>query len=208
MSGDAHPPATGPGGPADRPEAWPVTASTDLHRDDWVVALRADRVRAPDAPDAGSFRRLVLEHPGAAVVLAVDDGERVLCLQQYRHAAGRSFVELPAGLLDVPGEEPLAVARRELLEEGGMRAGRWEHLLTTYSSPGISSEVMHTFVARDLEPADRGDFVPEHEEAAMEVFWVPLAELRAAVLDGRVADAPVALAVLAHTAREAGPWTS
>ena len=140
---NASPPLT------DVEESWPVASSTDLHRDDWVVALRADRIRRPgtDGPD---FRRLVLEHPGAVVVLAIDDEERVCCLAQYRHPAGRRFVELPAGLCDEPGEEPLAVAQRELLEEAGLRAGRWTHLTSTYSSPGISSEVMHFFLARDL----------------------------------------------------------
>ena len=126
-------------------ERWPVASSTDLHRDDWVVALRADRVRRPgtNGPDV---RRLVLEHPGAVVVLAIDDQERVCCLAQYRHPAGRRFVELPAGLCDEPGEEPLTVAQRELKEEAGLRAGTWTHLTSTYSSPGLSSELMHYFL--------------------------------------------------------------
>ena len=181
-------------------EHWPVEDSEDLHRDGWVVALRADQVRAPGGGGA-SFRRLVLEHPGAVVVLALDDEERVCCLRQYRHPAGRRFVELPAGLLDQGDEEPVAVARRELVEEVGLRAGSWSHLTTTYSSPGISEERMHFFVARDLATADRGDFEPEHEEADMSVEWVPFADLHDAVLDGRVQDAPVALAVLFAAAR-------
>ena len=120
----------------------------------------------------------------------------MLCLLQYRHAAQRRLVELPAGLCDVDGEEPLAVARRELREEGGVEAGEWIELGSTYSSPGISTEVMHFYVARDLRPADRGEFVAEHEEAEMETLWVPYDDLRAAVLDGRVSDAPVVVAVL------------
>lgn len=97
----------------DIPTSWPVVDSSDLHRDGWVVALRADRIRSPDA-DEEPFRRLVLEHPGAAVVLAVDEDDRVLCLRQYRHPAQHRFVELPAGLLDDEDEDPLDVARREL----------------------------------------------------------------------------------------------
>lgn len=181
---------------ADAEESWPVLESTDLHRDDWVVALRADRIRRPDRPDGEPFRRLVLEHPGAVVVLALDEEERVCCLSQYRHAAQRRFVELPAGLCDEPGEEPLAVGRRELREEAGVDAGSWTTLGTTFSSPGISTERMHFFVARDLTTADRGDFDPEHEEADMDVFWVPFVDLYAAVVEGRVTDAPLALAVL------------
>ena len=180
----------------DAAESWPVEDSTDLFRDDWVIALRADQVRRPDDPEGDGFRRLVMEHPGASVVMALDDDERVLCLRQYRHAARRRFVELPAGLCDVDGEDPLAVARRELREEAGLEAGEWVALTSTYSSPGISSELMHFFLARDLAPADRGDFVPKHEEADMQVAWVPFEELHAAVLEGRLQDAPIVLAVL------------
>ncbi len=185
---------------ADVEESWPVTSSTDLHRDDWVVALRADRIRRPgsDGPD---FRRLVLEHPGAVIVLAIDDQERVCCLAQYRHPAGRRFVELPAGLCDAPGEEPLTVAQRELQEEAGLRAGSWTHLTSAYSSPGLSAELMHYFLARDLSPVDRGDFDLEHEEADMRLFWAPFADLYAAALAGRLRDAPLVLAVLLAQAR-------
>ena len=185
----------------DEPEAWPVASSTDLHRDDWVVALRSDRIQRPGHLEEEPFRRLVLEHPGAVIILAVDDRERVLCMRQYRHAAQRRFVELPAGLCDVDGEDPLEVARRELLEEAELEAGEWTHLATTYSSPGLSNELMHFYLARDLRPADRGDFVPEHEEADMETFWVPYDDLVTAVLEGRIGDAPVVVAVLLAQAR-------
>lgn len=188
----------------DRPESWPVAGSIDLHRDDWVVALRADEVRLPDETEetgGPTFRRIVVEHPGAAMVLAIDDDERVLCLRQYRHAAQHRFVELPAGLCDVPGEDPREVAVRELREEAELEAREWTHLLSVWASPGISQERHHFYLARGLSPADRGDFVLEHEEAHMERFWVPFAELLAAVLEGRVADGPVALAVLTYAAR-------
>ncbi len=180
----------------DRPEAWPVESSEDLYRDDWVLALRADRVRRPGDPDGESFRRLVLEHPGAVIVLAVDDDGQVCLLRQYRHPAGTQFVELPAGLLDVPGEDPVVTARRELREEVALEASEWTHLGTFHSSPGISEEVMHFYLAQGLREVDRGDFTPQHEEAEMEVFRAPFEELVQAVLDGRVADAPVALAAL------------
>jgi 8-oxo-dGDP phosphatase len=187
--------------PGDTPESWPVEESTDLFRDEWVMALRADRIRRPDDPGGEAFRRLVLEHPGAAVVVALDDEDRVFCLRQYRHAAGRRFVELPAGLCDADGEDPLEVARRELREEAGLEAGEWVELTSTYSSPGISSELMHFYLARNLATADRGDFVPEHEEADMETLWVDFEELHAAVLDGRLRDAPIVLAVLLVAAK-------
>ncbi|MCU1522543.1 MAG: nudF, partial [Arthrobacter sp.] len=121
----------------DSPESWPVISSSDLHRDGWVVALREDRIQRPGHADEEPFRRLVMEHPGAAVVLALDDQDRALVLWQYRHACKQVFVELVAGLIDKEGEDPLDVARRELAEEAGLAATEWTHLASTYSSPGI-----------------------------------------------------------------------
>jgi 8-oxo-dGTP pyrophosphatase MutT (NUDIX family) len=189
---------------ADRPEAWPVVASRDLHRGDWVVALRSDRIRHPDQPDGETFNRIILEHPGAVVVLAIDDEDRAICLSQYRHAARQRFVELPAGVIDAD-EEPLEVGRRELREETGLEAGEWTPLLSTYSSPGYSAEVIHYFLARELREVGRGDFVLTHEEADMQLFRVAYADLLGAVLSGAVRDAPVALAVLAAEARGLAP---
>lgn len=190
----------------DTPGSWPVVASTDLHRDAWVVALRRDELHAPGQPDP-RFSRIVVEHPGAAMVLAVDgdpdapEGERVCLLRQYRHPGGGTFVELPAGVCDVDGEDPLETARRELLEEVALEADHWEHLLSTYPTVGITSEIHHFYLARGLRPAERpADFVVEHEEAHMETLWAPLDEVVDAVLDGRVREGPVAIAVLAYQA--------
>ncbi len=186
---------------ADGDEIWPIESSTDLHRDDWVVALRSDAIRRPDQPGGETFDRLVLEHPGAVVILAIDEQSRVLCLRQYRHPARRRFVELPAGLLDEPGERPEDVAKRELREEAGLEAGHWTHLASAYSSPGISAELQHFYLARGLRHVDRGDFVPRHEEAEMETFWVPYADLLTAVEEGRLTDGPLVIAVLMAHAR-------
>ncbi len=188
---------------ADVPESWPVESSTDLHRDAWVLVLRSDQVVRPGDHDEGAFRRLVVEHPGAAVVLALDEADRVLCIRQYRHAAGHRLVELPAGICDEPGEDPLEVARRELREEVGLQAEDWTHLLSTFSSPGYSAERIHYYRARGLSAADRGDFVLAHEEADLEEVWVPFADLVDAVLDGRIADGPVVQVVLAEQVRRA-----
>lgn len=187
---------------ADVPEQWPVAGSEDLYRSGLPFALRADRLRHPDSPDEEPFTRVVLEHPGAVVVLAVDDDERVLCLRQYRHPAQKRMLELPAGLLDVAEEEPRAAAERELLEEAGLEAAEWTPLASAYSSPGITTELIHYFLARGLRDADKGDFEARHEEADMETVWVPYAELLTACLEGRVQDAPVLIAV--HTARQRG----
>ena len=183
-------------------ESWPVESSEDLYRSSLPFALRADRIRHPESPGEEPFTRVVLEHPGAVVVLAVDDRERVFCLRQYRHVVQMRMLELPAGLLDVEGEEPRAAAERELLEEAGLEASQWVLLGSAYNSPGIIAQQSHYFLARGLREADRGEFTLAHEEADMEALWVPFAELLAACLDGRVHDAPVLVAVL--TARQRG----
>ena len=185
---------------ADTPETWPVAQSRDLYRGDWLMALRADRVRRPGDATGATFDRWVFEHPGAVVVLAVDEHERVCCLRQYRHPARGRFVELPAGLRDSDGEEPLATAQRELREEAEVEAGEWRHLFDLYPSAGITDERQVCFLARDLRPASRGDFALEHEEADMERLWVPVDDLVEAVLDGRVGESPIAVCVLAYDA--------
>jgi len=186
---------------ADEPLIWPIVESTYLHKDDWVVAFRSDTIHRPQHPE-DTFRRLVVEDPGAVIVLAVDDQERVVLIHQYRHPVRMRLVELPAGKLDVVGEDPVAAGQRELREEVGLQAREWTHLMTTYASPGITSETHALFLARGLEEVDRG-FDPHHEEAEMGVSWVPVSELLEAVLDGRVADAPLATAVLAYEALKA-----
>jgi len=183
---------------SDSPERWPVESSRDLYRGEWIVALRADVVRRPGAADERAFERWVLEHPGAVVVLAVDDQERVCCLRQYRHAAQGRFVELPAGLRDTAGEDPVETARRELREEAELEADDWRQLLDLYPSAGITAERQVVYLARGLRHADRGDFALEHEEADMERIWVPVADLVDAVLAGRVSESPISAAVLAY----------
>ena len=176
--------------------SWPVVSSRDLHRDEWVVALREDVITRPGHPE--QFSRLSLEHPGAVIVLAVDDDERVMCLRQYRHTSGYEFVELPAGLRDAGDEPAVETAKRELREEVELEASDWRLLLSTFPSAGITDEVHEIFLARGLSHAPRGDFEMEHEEAEMERLWVPMADLLEAVLTGRVRQGPLAQAVLVY----------
>lgn len=185
----------------DTPESWPVESSTDLHRDGWVVAFRSDQVKAPHDPEGPSFRRLVVEHPGACVAMAIDDEDRVFCLRQYRHPAQMRFLEFPAGVIDHPGEDPQEVASRELREEAELEARSWTPLLSVWASPGVSAEKHHLFLAEGLSEVSRGDFELHHEEADMETLWVPFDELLEGVLAGTIQDAPVALSVLALHAR-------
>jgi ADP-ribose pyrophosphatase len=184
--------------PPDTSESWPVEGSQDLYRGEWIVALRKDTIRAPDGGEP--FDRWVFEHPGAVVVLAVDDDERVACVRQYRHPVLGTHLELPAGLRDADGEDPLETAKRELREEVELEATDWRRLFALWPSAGITSERHVFFLARGLSRRDRGDFALEHEEAAMEMLWVPVDDLVEAVLDGRVTEEPIAVAVLAYDA--------
>lgn len=193
------------GGPVrDTPERWPVHEVEHIWNGSAPFSVRRDTISAPGR-DGERFGRLVLEHPGAVIVLAVDEQDRALVLHQYRHPAGTRFVELPAGLLDVPDEDPLEAARRELQEEGLLLADHWTHLLSVHPSPGFSSERMEIYLATDLHEAPhRGeDFEVEHEEADMTVSWVPVADLLEGLLAGSLTDGPLGLAVMAYRLRAA-----
>jgi ADP-ribose pyrophosphatase len=183
---------------ADRPESWPVHEVERIWDGAAPFAVRRDTISVPGRPEE-RFGRLVLEHPGAVMVLAVDDRERALVLHQYRHPALLRFVELPAGLLDKEGEDPEVAARRELQEEGLVLAERWTHMFTTYSSPGLSSERIAYFLATGISPAqDRGGFEPAHEELDMTMEWVPVDDLLDGVREGRITDGPTAQALLGY----------
>ncbi len=107
-------------------------------------------------------------------------------IRQYRHPAGATLWEIPAGLRDVAGEPLLAAARRELLEEAGCLAADWRVLADYLSSPGISTERLRIFLARELEmvPDAEREYVPEHEEAYLTVAWVPLSDAVQGALAG------------------------
>jgi 8-oxo-dGDP phosphatase len=180
----------------DVPEQWPVHGSEQLYRGSAPFGVRMDEISAPGRDER--FHRLVLEHPGAVVVLAIDDEERALVLRQYRHAAGMRLVELPAGLLD-PGEDPLQAARRELVEEVAHEASEWTELTTILNSPAITSERIAIFLARGLTPVpDRGGFELEEEEADMTVHRVPVDDLVEGVLAGRLTNGPLVVALLSY----------
>lgn len=181
----------------DRPESWPVHSSRVLHADAWVVSVVEDEVSRPDHPEE-TFGRIAVHHPGAVMVLAIDDDDRVFLMRQYRHTSRHVFVEIPAGVRDSEGEPSLETARRELREEAELAASDWRLLLSTYPSAGILSETHDIFLARGLSHAPRGDFALEHEEAEMETFWAPFDDLLEAVLRGEVTEGPLVQAVLAY----------
>jgi 8-oxo-dGDP phosphatase len=187
----------------DQPEYWPVASSAELVRSK-LVTVRSDEVRTPENHLA---ERDVVLHPGAVAVLALDDADRILMIRQYRHPVGRLLWEIPAGLRDVPGEEPWVTASRELMEEAGYRARNWRVLADYYSSPGYSTERLRVFLARDLEPIPAAErhFVPQDEEAHLLVDWLPLDEAVAKVFAGELHNGPAVLAIMAgYAARSDG----
>ncbi len=157
----------------------------------------------------GVVTREVVRHPGAVGVLALDDRGRVALLRQYRHPVGRELWEIPAGLLDHPGEDAAAAAARELAEEADLTAGTWHVLADWFSTPGGSDEAFRCFLARDLAAVPASDrFVREDEEADMELRWVALEDARDAALSGRVHDASAITAVLAACASRDLGWAT
>ncbi|MGE9807763.1 NUDIX domain-containing protein [Janibacter sp. G1551] len=162
-----------------------------------------------DLGAAGTVTREFVAHPGAVGVLALDDAERVLVIQQYRHPVGAEVWELPAGLLDVAGEDPAAAAARELHEEADVVARRYDVLVDLWSSPGGSGEAVRLYLGRDCAPApEDGRHEREAEEADMPTRWVPLDELRDAILAGRLHNSLLVAGVLAACAAREGDWSS
>jgi ADP-ribose pyrophosphatase len=166
-----------------------------------VYAGRVWDVRSETVRFAGAeMTRDFLAHSGAVAVLAFDADGNVLLINQYRQPIGMRDWEIPAGLLDVVGEQPLEAARRELAEETDLVAAEWTPLITFHSSPGGTNEVIHVLEARHLTPAPHRHGRTE-EEAEIVVRWAPLNEVVEAVLDGRLRNAPLMIAVLAAWAR-------
>ena len=146
-----------------------------------IFELKAIRLRAPDGHE---FQHEVIFHPGAAVIVPVLEPERFVLLKQYRAATGRVIWEFPAGTLE-RGESPLACAKREIVEETGYQAKRWEKLASFYPAPGISTEFMHIFLATRLVPKrmalDQDEFIEKQ--------IVSFSHLQRMIFNGSIIDA-------------------
>lgn len=171
-----------------------------------VFRLVTDKVQMPDGEVTD---RDYLHHVGAVGVVALDDDGCVILVRQYRHPLRRELWELPAGLIDVPGEELVDAAARELAEEADLAAGRWDLLTDANPTPGCSDEVIRLFLARDLSEVPQADrHVRTHEEARMTVHRVPLDKAVTMVLDGTVTNAACMIGVLATAQAQARDWAS
>jgi ADP-ribose pyrophosphatase len=167
-----------------------------------VISLRSDEVSMPDGSVA---TRDVVEHPGAVAIVALDDQNRVVLVEQYRQPIGHTLVELPAGLLDVEGESALTGAQRELFEEAALRASSWRVLVDLHTSPGMTDEAIRIFLARGLSDVPAEDrFAPEHEEVGMTVSRLSLDAAIERVLAGELTNAAACAGILAAGAARAG----
>lgn len=154
-----------------------------------------DRV---DLGEGGVVQREYVQHTGAVGILALDEQDRALFVEQYRHPVGMTLWELPAGLLDVQGEPPLRAAQRELAEEADLRAERWDVLIDWFNSPGGMTEALRLYLARGVSAVpDAERHTREAEELGMKVRWVPLEEARDAVLAGALHNPGAVVGVLA-----------
>ncbi|MEW2511502.1 NUDIX hydrolase [Streptomyces sp. NPDC046870] len=184
----------------DTPEEWEIRA-TDTPFVGNKTSVRTDDVVMPDGSVA---RRDYQVHPGSVAVLALDEDDRVLLINQYRHPVRHKLWEIPAGLLDVPGENPLHAAQRELYEEAHVKAEDWRVLTDVYTTPGGCDEAVRIFLARGLSDAEGERFAAEHEETDMQHARVPVEELVRRVLAGDLHNNCLVVGVLALVAARGG----
>ena len=174
--------------PADDRLRETVVGSRVVHRGAYIE-VRVDDIVTPDGRRS---TRDIVGHPGAVAIVAVDADDRVLLVRQFRLAAGRALLEIPAGTLDreTDGslEDPALAAPRELEEETGYRAGTWRHLGAFWTAPGFATELMHLYLAMDLVPAHEDRLGPDEDER-LELERVPWRDAVAMAERGEIADA-------------------
>jgi ADP-ribose pyrophosphatase len=158
-----------------------------------VISVEVEQVSLPDGTSA---RYEIVRHPGGAAVVAIDHQLRVCLLRQFRPAGGGWVWELPAGRLE-PGEAPELTASRELAEEAGCGATRWDSLGSILSSPGVFAETIHLYLARELVAGQQ-----RHEPSEIiEIHWLPLAEAVQQAAGGGLRDAKTVIGLLRAAAR-------
>ena len=171
----------------------PKTISSKPIYNGRIFDVRVDKIREGDI----EYEREIVAHRGSAVIVPLFADGTVALVRQYRHAAGKSLLEIPAGSLEI-GEDPLTGAIRELEEEIGVTAGKMEPLAAFYISPGFLTEKMNVFLATDLTETAQN---LEHDEL-IEIERIPLAEAAEMARDGRIEDAKTITGLLLCQNRE------
>lgn len=165
------------------------TLSTESIYSGKIISVQVDEVELPDGKRA---KRELVKHPGAVAVIALTAEGKLVLVEQYRKALERSMFEIPAGKIE-PEEEPELTAIRELEEETGYRAKSFRFLQTFATSPGFADEIIHLYIAEQLEKVDQpaaGD-----EDEFIEIAEVTVEEADAMIADGRIFDAKTITAV-------------
>lgn len=158
---------------------WTTRSSRTVYENRWIE-VREDEVTGPDGD--GIYGVVRMQQP-AVFIIALDENERVCLVELERYTTGRSL-EVPAGGTD--GEAPLVAAQRELREETGVTAARWEHLGRMNALNGIADAPEHVYLARDLEIMDAA--ASQREEGIEAVRWVPFGDVLGLVADGEISD--------------------
>ncbi len=153
-----------------------------------IINLRKDDILLPNGKEG---TRELVEHPGGVCVLALDEEENLYLVEQFRYPYGTVLLEIPAGKRD-PGEEPLSTAKRELAEETGLQAEKYEDLGQMYPTPGYSNEVIYIYLATGLY---QGESRPDEDEF-LQMKKIPLAKAVEMVMDNTIKDAKTQIAVL------------
>lgn len=171
----------------------------ELAYDGKFLKVNRDRIRLPDGSE--TYREYI-RHPGAVVILALHDDGRVVLERQFRYPNAQVFIEYPAGKID-PGEDPLACAKRELLEETGYTARRWDFVCTIHNAIAYSDEHLELYLARDLTAGearlDAGEF--------LEVYTASLPELLEQVKSGAITDVKTIIGTFWLEKFAKGEWT-
>jgi ADP-ribose pyrophosphatase len=173
------------------------TAPSD-DREIYAGRILTLRLKYLPQPDGSRHLREIVEHKPGAAAVALDADGQVLLVRQLRAAVGARILELPAGLID-PGEQPIDCARRELHEETGYLARNLQPLVAFYTSPGFTDELIHIFVAKNLEPAPP---ISHDEEEDIELVRLPLAEAIEQVTHGEISDAKTVTGLMAYVMRD------
>lgn len=159
-----------------------------------------------DTFDIGDFQisRDYIRHTGAVAIVAIDENAEILTIRQYRQPVGAYLVEIPAGLLDTPNEDPLLAAKRELAEEAGYVAKKWSVLVDFFTSPGSTSESVRIYLAEEVTRIESEESERVDEESEIETRWVTSESALSSIRSGKWQSPTLVMGILAFMAFKYG----